>query len=95
MKDPKFFTTSGGISEALPALVNPDYHKRRRKMVNALFSPKSMEEISHLVLGVIKNALRVAIESNEKAKPLDIQKLYTGVTVRTPATSALSDSGEA
>lgn len=81
MKDPNFFQTSGGISEALPALVNPDYHRVRRKMVNNLFSAKSIEQLSPIVLSVVRHALSKAIEAHEKANPLDIQRLYTGVTV--------------
>lgn len=81
MKDPSFFQTSGGISEALPALVDPDYHKRRRKMVNNLFSVKSIENLAPIVLNVVKGALQKAVEANQKRKPLDIQRLYTGVTV--------------
>jgi len=82
MKDPSFFQTSGGISEALPALVDPDYHKQRRKMVNNLFSAKSIEHLSPIVLDVVKGALVRAVEANKKRKPLDIQRLYTGITVR-------------
>jgi len=82
LKDPHFFQTSGGISEALPALVDPDYHKRRRRMINSLFSAKSIDQLAPIVLGVIKRALNKAAESHEKKKPLDIQRLYTGVTVR-------------
>lgn len=83
LKDPHFFQTSGGISEALPALVDPDYHKRRRKMINSLFSAKSIDQLAPIVLGVIKRALNKAAESHEKKKPLDIQRLYTGVTIDT------------
>ncbi|KGO75955.1 Cytochrome P450, E-class, group I [Penicillium italicum] len=83
LKDPHFFQTSGGISEALPALVDPDYHKRRRKMINSLFSAKSIDQLAPIVLGVIKRALKKAAESHEKKKPLDIQRLYTGVTIDT------------
>ena len=81
MKDPSFFQTSGGISEALPALVDVEYHKRRRKMVNNLFSARSMEQLAPMVLSVVKRALEKAAESNRKGKPLDIQRLYTAVTV--------------
>lgn len=83
MKDPAFFQTSGGIAEALPAIVDVEYHKRRRKMVNNLFSVKSMEALSHIVLGVVHNALRKAKEHHDASKPLDIQRLYTGITIDT------------
>lgn len=82
MKDPNFFQTSGGIGEALPALVNPDYHKQRRKMVNNLFSVKSIEQLAPIVLNVVRAALQKAVQSHEKKAPLDIQRLYTGVTVQ-------------
>lgn len=82
MKDPNFFQTSGGISEALPALVDPEYHRKRRKMVNSLFSAKSMEQLSPIVLDVIRGALQKGVECHEKGISLDIQRLYTGVTVR-------------
>ncbi|KAI9368160.1 cytochrome P450 [Aspergillus egyptiacus] len=83
LKDPKFFQTSGGISEALPALVDPEYHKRRRKMINSLFSAKSIEQLAPIVLDIIQRALKKAAESHESKRPLDIQRLYTGVTVDT------------
>lgn len=83
MKDPAFFQTSGGIAEALPAIVDVDYHKRRRKMINDLFSVPSMEALSHIVLGVVNNALNKAKEHYDAKKPLDIQRLYTGITIDT------------
>ncbi len=86
MKDPNFFQTSGGISEALPALVDPEYHKKRRKMVSSLFSVKSIEQLSPIVLNVIGGALQKAVECHQKGIPVDIQRLYTGVTVRKLAT---------
>jgi cytochrome P450 len=82
MKDAKFFQTSGGIAEALPALVNVDYHRIRRKMINPLFSAKSMDQLAPIVLQVVKNAIRKATQSHNEIKPLDMQRLYTGVTVR-------------
>ncbi|KAL8964925.1 MAG: hypothetical protein Q9183_004138 [Haloplaca sp. 2 TL-2023] len=83
LKDPNFFSTSGGISEALPALVNPDYHRQRRKMVNNLFSAKNIEELAPIVNDVIHRALAQAVAAHEKSKTLDIQRLYTGVTIDT------------
>lgn len=83
MKDPAFFQVSGGIPEALPAICDVDYHKRRRKLINDLFSAKSMEKLSHLVLNVVKNALRKAGEHHDDNKVLDIQRLYTGITIDT------------
>lgn len=83
MKDPAFFQTSGGIAEALPAIVDVEYHRRRRKMVNNLFSIKSMEALSYIVLGVVHKALRKAKEHHDAGKVLDIQRLYTGITIDT------------
>ncbi|OTA98483.1 hypothetical protein M426DRAFT_109717 [Hypoxylon sp. CI-4A] len=83
MKDPAFFQTSGGIAEALPAIVDVEYHRRRRKMVNNLFSVKSMEALSHIVLKVVQNALQKAKEHHDARKALDIQRLYTGITIDT------------
>ncbi|KAI0145605.1 cytochrome P450 [Xylariaceae sp. FL1272] len=83
VKDPDFFQTSGGIAEALPAIVDVDYHRRRRKMVNNLFSVKSMESLSHIVLGVVKRAMSKAKEHHEQHKVLDIQRLYMGITIDT------------
>ena len=83
MKDPDFFQTSGGIPEALPLIVDVEYHRRRRKLVNNLFSVKSMEALSHIVLGVVHNALRKTREHHDAGKPLDIQRLYTGITIDT------------
>lgn len=92
MKDPNFFSTSGGISEALPALVHPEYHRQRRKMVNNLFSARNIEELAPIVIDVIRRALVKATEAHEQSKPLDIQRLYTGVTVRRPAAHACNPS---
>lgn len=50
-------------------------------MVNNLFSPKAMEALSDIVLKVVQNALRKAREAHDNNTPLDIQRLYTGVTV--------------
>ncbi|KAK0609741.1 cytochrome P450 [Bombardia bombarda] len=83
LKDPAFFQISGGISEALPAIVDVEYHRRRRRMVNNLFSVKAMEALSDVVLKVVQNAFRKAAESYDKSVPLDIQRLYTDVTIDT------------
>lgn len=82
LKDPAFFQTSGGINEALPALVDPNYHKLRRLMVKNLFSARSIESLSHTVLGIIQQAIRKAKECNLAGIPLDSQRMYTGITVR-------------
>ncbi|KAF7922011.1 uncharacterized protein EAE98_008222 [Botrytis deweyae] len=83
MKDPAFFQAAGGIPEALPAIVDVEYHRRRRKLINDLFSAKSMEALSHLVLKVVQNALSKAHEHHDQNKVLDIQRLYTGITIDT------------
>ncbi|KAI9035562.1 cytochrome P450 [Aspergillus affinis] len=83
LKDPNFFQTSGGISEALPALVDPVYHRQRRKMINNLFSAKSIDELGPIVLNIIRRALARAKSAHQNQIPLDIQRLYTGVTVDT------------
>ncbi|KAH7019597.1 cytochrome P450 [Ilyonectria destructans] len=44
---------------------------------------RSMEALSHLVLKVVKNALRKAHEHHDEDKVLDIQRLYTGITIDT------------
>ncbi|RYP76854.1 hypothetical protein DL769_003540 [Monosporascus sp. CRB-8-3] len=83
LKDPAFFQTSGGINEALPALVDPDYHKQRRHMIKSLFSTKSIEQLSGVVLDVIQRALDKAVECHRSGSPLDVQRLYTGITIDT------------
>lgn len=83
MKDPAFFQVSGGIPEALPAIVDVEYHRRRRKLINDLFTAKSMEALSHLVLRVVKNALTKAHDAHDSNTVLDIQRLYTGITIDT------------
>ncbi|KAF9873291.1 CND5p [Colletotrichum karsti] len=83
MKDPAFFQSSGGIPEALPAIVDVEYHRRRRRLINDLFSAKSMEALSHLVLKVVQNALKKCHEHHDERKVLDIQRLYTGITIDT------------
>ena len=67
----------------MPAIVDVDYHKRRRKMVNNLFSAKAMEALSLVVLGVVQKAMSKIRESHDAGKALDIQRLYTGITIDT------------
>jgi hypothetical protein len=80
LKDPNF-ALAGGISESLPMLINPEIHRKRRKLVNPMFSPKYLDMVAPLALQVVKNALAKAVESYHASKPLHIQRLYTGITV--------------
>lgn len=59
-------------------------------MINSLFSLKSIEDLAPIVLGVIQRALKRAADAHDKKKPLDIQQLYTGVTVRSLPSSLLA-----
>ena len=79
LKEEKW-TSSGGVSESLPMLIDPDIHHKRRKLVNPIFSPKYIELVAPLALQIIKNALSKAVESHQNSTPLHIQRLYMGIT---------------
>lgn len=62
-------------------VTDPEVHKIRRKTIQNLFSPKNMEELSPRVEAVVKKGLerlRLAYEENE---PVDMNRIYKGVTV--------------
>jgi cytochrome P450 len=63
-------------------LIDPEYHKQRRNMVKSLFSTSSVERLSSLVLEIVRDALNNAMLSHERGVPLDIQRLYSLITVR-------------
>ncbi len=62
-------------------LIDPEIHRKRRKLVNPMFSPKYLEKVAPLALQVVKNALGKAVESYHNSTSLNIQRLYTGITV--------------
>lgn len=70
-------------------LIDPEYHKQRRNMVKSLFSTKSIEQLSPIILEVVRGALKKAIMSHEDGSPLNIQRLYTGITVSILAVGAM------
>jgi hypothetical protein len=53
-------------------------------MIKSLFSAKSIEELSPIVLEVIEKALGKAKEYQVSGGILDMQRLYTGITVSRP-----------
>ncbi|KAL8794607.1 MAG: hypothetical protein Q9195_002803 [Heterodermia aff. obscurata] len=73
------FTTAGGVSNSLPMLIDPEIHRKRRKLVNPIFSPKYLELVAPLTLQIIKNALSKAVESHHNGTPLQIQRLFNGI----------------
>ncbi|KAL9599821.1 MAG: hypothetical protein Q9219_003607 [cf. Caloplaca sp. 3 TL-2023] len=80
LKDPKF-ALAGGISESLPMLIDPEIHRKRRKLVNPMFASNHLEKVAPLALQVIKKALGKAVESHRNGEVLHIQRLYTGITI--------------
>ncbi|KAI3319985.1 cytochrome P450 [Xylariaceae sp. AK1471] len=83
LKDPEFFATSGGIKHSVIMLTDPEVHRVRRKTVQYLFSPKGMEELSPKVEEVVKKGLEKLRLSYEEKTPIDMNRIYKGVTVDT------------
>ena len=61
-------------------LIDPEIHRKRRKLVTPLFSPKYLELSAPLALQIVKNGLGKAVESHHSRTPLQIQRLYAGMT---------------
>ncbi|KAI0538389.1 cytochrome P450 [Xylaria digitata] len=83
LKDPEFFSTSGGIKHSVIMLTDPEVHRVRRKTIQYLFSPKGMEELSPRVEEVIKKGLEKLRLSFEEKKPINMNRIFKGVTVDT------------
>jgi cytochrome P450 len=62
-------------------LTDPEVHRVRRKTVQYLFSPKGMEELSPKVEEVVKKGLEKLRLSYEEKTPVDMNRIYKGVTV--------------
>ncbi|KAI0551803.1 cytochrome P450 [Xylaria curta] len=83
LKDPEFFSTAGGIKHSVIMVTDPEVHRIRRKTIQTVFSPKSMEELAPKVEVVVKKGLerlRLAYEENE---PINMNRIYKGITVDT------------
>ncbi|KAI1348886.1 cytochrome P450 [Xylaria sp. FL0043] len=83
LKDPEFFATSGGIKHSVIMLTDPEVHRVRRKTIQYLFSPKGMEELSPRVEEVVKKGLEKLRISYEEKQPVDMNRIFKGVTVDT------------
>ncbi|GAW23203.1 hypothetical protein ANO14919_127540 [Xylariales sp. No.14919] len=83
LKDPEFFSTSGGIKHSVIMLTDPEIHRVRRKTIQYLFSPKGMEELSPRVEEVIRKGLEKLRLSFEEKQPIDMNRIFKGVTVDT------------
>ncbi|KAI1422723.1 cytochrome P450 [Xylaria sp. FL1777] len=83
LKDPEFFATSGGIKHSVIMLTDPEVHRVRRKTIQYLFSPKGMEELSPRVEEVVKKGLEKLRISFEEKQPVDMNRIFKGVTVDT------------
>jgi hypothetical protein len=62
-------------------LTDPEAHRIRRKTIQYLFSPKGMEELSPRVEEVVKKGLEVLRISHEENTPVDMNRIFKGVTV--------------
>jgi cytochrome P450 len=62
-------------------LTDPEVHRVRRKTIQYLFSPKGMEELSPRVEEVVKKGLEKLRLSFEEKTPVDMNRIYKGVTV--------------
>ncbi|KAI1267884.1 cytochrome P450 [Xylariaceae sp. FL1019] len=83
LKDPEFFSTSGGIKHSVIMLTDPEVHRIRRKTIQNLFSPKGMEELSPRVEEVVKKGLEKLRLCYEEKTPVDMNRIFKGVTVDT------------
>ena len=61
-------------------LIDPEIHRKRRKLVNPIFSSKYTELVAPIALDIVKNALSKAVKSHHNGTPLHIERLYYGIS---------------
>ncbi|KAL4880368.1 cytochrome P450 [Aspergillus karnatakaensis] len=74
LKEPAMFRFAGNL-DALPFIIDPAAHKKRRGIVNPMFSPRAVQDFSPFALQIIKSALAKVQEAHDMDRPLSLQKL--------------------
>ncbi|KAK3171272.1 hypothetical protein OEA41_003356 [Lepraria neglecta] len=77
----KFFYGTVGAPAAFLSLQDPHQHKIRGKVVNPLFSERSVNTLSTMAQEKLEKAVRIIKTHHFQRKPLDIQRLYRCISV--------------
>ncbi|KAI8168113.1 Cytochrome P450 monooxygenase BOT1 [Colletotrichum sp. SAR 10_70] len=83
LKDSGFYQAFGTLKYSIVMLIDPEEHKQRRNTVKSLFSTKQMDQLAPSILDVVKRAMIRAQRSYDRGAPLNIQALWSSVTVDT------------
>ncbi|KAL2830807.1 cytochrome P450 [Aspergillus cavernicola] len=81
LKEPAMFKFAGDL-DALPLIMYPAAHKKRRGIVNPMFSPRAVQEFSPTALQIIKAALAKVREAHESGVPVSLHRLESNFAVQ-------------
>ena len=70
-----------GLPNALLFLRDPHIHKKRRALVNPLFSQKSISELASTLEDKLEQAMDIMRKQDRKGEPVEIQRLYRCIMV--------------
>lgn len=83
LKDSGFYQAFGTLKYSIVMLIDPEEHKQRRNTVKSLFSTRQMDQLAPSILDVVRRAMNRAQRSCDRGAPLNIQALWSSVTVDT------------
>ncbi|KAI8183253.1 Cytochrome P450 monooxygenase BOT1, partial [Colletotrichum sp. SAR 10_75] len=83
LKDSGFYQAFGTLKYSIVMLIDPEEHKQRRNTVKSLFSTRQMDQLAPSILDVVRRAMNRAQRSYDGGAPLNIQALWSSVTVDT------------
>ncbi|KAF4819680.1 Cytochrome P450 monooxygenase BOT1 [Colletotrichum siamense] len=83
LKDSGFYQAFGTLKYSIVMLIDPEDHKQRRNTVKSLFSTRQMDQLAPSILDVVRRAMNRAQRSYDRGAPLNIQALWSSVTVDT------------
>ncbi|KAF5526711.1 Cytochrome P450 monooxygenase BOT1 [Colletotrichum aenigma] len=83
LKDSGFYQAFGTLKYSIVMLIDPEEHKQRRNTVKSLFSTRQMDQLAPSILDVVRRAMNRARRSYDGGAPLNIQALWSSVTVDT------------
>ncbi|KAJ0337554.1 hypothetical protein COL922a_006655 [Colletotrichum nupharicola] len=81
--DSGFYQAFGTLKYSIVMLIDPEEHKQRRNTVKSLFSTRQMDQLAPSILDVVRRAMNRAQRSYDRGAPLNIQALWSSVTVDT------------
>lgn len=81
LKDSGFYQAFGTLKYSIVMLIDPEEHKQRRNTVKSLFSTRQMDQLAPSILDVVRRAMNRAQRSCDRGAPLNIQALWSSVTV--------------